>query len=230
MPDLDGLAGRLLLAQEEERRRIAREMHDDLAQRLAVLGFDLEDLQAKRREGSAILDEDLTKIIRSVGLLAAGVREISRRIYPAMLEHLGLAAALGDLVEDFARTNESSVRILTDLSPDRVIPLPVSTTLYRIAQEALRNTVGHSRNGSAVVELKEMSNPDRLQLVIRDNGVGFDPEAVEAAGIGLGLAGMVERALAIGGRMTLHSAPGAGTIVQIVVPLPAGGKGSLNEA
>jgi PAS domain S-box-containing protein len=212
------LAGRLLIAQEEERSRIAREMHDDLAQRLAALNFELESLQANRRQGAAAPEENMTKLIQSVSLITEGVREISHRLHPAILEDLGLAPALRNLVEEFVRTYELPVQSLIDLPWNRAIPLAVSTTLYRIAQEALRNTIKHAGNASAVVELKEAENEEMLQLTIRDNGAGFDAEAVKAAAGGLGLASMKERARAVGGRLTVHSAPGAGTTVTVVVP------------
>ncbi len=220
MPDLHdkaALAGRLLMAQEDEQRRIAREMHDDIAQRLAALAFDLETLQEKQRTESAIPGEDLRKLIRAVTVIADGVREISHQLYPAILEDLGLAAALRSLVEEFARRDELSIEVSLRLPPDPAMPLATGTALYRIAQEALRNVIKHSPGASVLMEVKE-AGQQRIQLTIRDNGAGFDAEAVRAGGGGLGLAGMEERARAVGGRLTLESAPGAGTTVTVAIP------------
>jgi PAS domain S-box-containing protein len=207
------LAGRLLTAQEDERRRLAREMHDDLTQRLAGIA-----MQAGRLERPAVLRSDaapaLAREIRSaLAQLSRDVNALSRRLHPSLLEDLGLVDAIRAECATFSQQVGIDVRFSsTDLEHE--VDLDTSLALYRITQEALRNVAKHARTREALVALA--AGDRELVLTIEDAGVGFDKGA--ARSVGLGLASMGERARLIQAELSVDSKPGGGTIVQVRVP------------
>jgi PAS domain S-box-containing protein len=207
------LAGRLLTAQEDERRRLAREMHDDLTQRLAGIA-----MQAGRLERPAVLRSDaapglVREIREALAQLSRDVNALARRLHPSLLEDLGLVDAIRAECAAFSQQAGIDVRFSSSHVPDD-IDVDTSLSLYRITQEALRNVAKHARTREARVTLSE--DYEALVLEIADGGVGFDKSA--ARGIGLGLASMGERARLIQAELTIDSTPGKGTTVRVRIP------------
>ena len=204
------LAARLLKAQDTERARIARELHDDISQQLAVLEIDLEQLHGAVEGGS----EDLAgEVLIRAQRVARSVHDLSHRLHPAKLRLIGLVSALKALQRETSRS-EMVITFAHDNVPS---PLPPDTTLslFRIAQEAVQNALKYSNARAVSVQLS--GTPHELALTILDDGIGFDVEA--AWNRGLGLLSMRERAEAIGGSLEIRSEPGAGTRLDVTVPL-----------
>jgi PAS domain S-box-containing protein len=209
------LGGRLINAQEEERRRIARDLHDDLSQRLSVLSVDLQLLdrtEAEARGGVA----DLASQIQE---LSSEVHKVAHRLHPAKLDQLGLQIAAQSWCRDVTQQSGVTVEFAAAHVPVD-IPRDVALCLYRILQEALRNVVRHSEATAARVELT--GTGDTLHLVVSDGGRGFDIAAPRSAS-GLGLLSMRERAYLLDGSIAVQSRPGGGTRVVVTIPLPARG-------
>jgi PAS domain S-box-containing protein len=221
--DLQHLAGRLISAQEEERRRLARELHDDLTQRLAVLAIEAGKLEGKPDAPVKVLRDGLCLIRDEMVQLSEDVHGMSRQLHPALLEDLGLVDALESECERFSeresiKTTFRAVRIPADIPPD------VALCFYRVAQECLRNIGKHSGAKKARVELR--GNKDAMQLSIRDDGGGFDPLYSQGRG-GVGLASMGERIRLVNGSLGVRSRAGRGTTIEVRVPLP--GDARLNK-
>ncbi|MCZ2146314.1 MAG: HAMP domain-containing protein [Bryobacterales bacterium] len=212
--ELELLAGRLITAQEEERRRIARELHDDLTQRLAALAIEagrlerLSESPGERRAG-------LETLKREIGELATGMHGLSRRLHPALLDDLGLAAAIE--AECRACVERGGPVVETDIAgaPCR-ISRDVRLAVYRIVQEALRNVLRHS--GATEVNLRLSAGGAGLMLRIQDNGAGFD-RGGPGWRPGLGLASMEERTRLLGGAFQVSSKPGEGTLIEVTLPM-----------
>jgi PAS domain S-box-containing protein len=211
---LQALRNRLTRTQEEERSRIARDLHDDIGQRLALLTIDLEQMKlASQQEGSA-LAKGLEALVRTAGEITSDVHNVSRRLHPSQVELLGLAPALNNFCQEFA--NRNSMRIqFTSACLTCKLPEDASLCLFRVAQEAIRNVHKHSGCREALVELDEISGS--LRLRISDRGTGFDPTSAEAAQ-GLGLLSMEERLRSMGGELFVHSRPGGGTSIEASIP------------
>lgn len=208
---------RLLEAHEEERARVAREVHDDAIQRLVVVKHELDELGSSGHGLDAGRLHHLDGIRSEVQDLADALRKLAHRLHPSAIEQAGLAVALAQLAEEMERA--SDLRVELDL-PDAPLPLArdASLALFRIAQESLRNVARHSGVKRASVRLRRAGL--QAELVIKDSGAGFDPDARQRAGIGL--VGMDERARLAGGSARVHSAPGSGTMVTVRVPLEEG--------
>jgi len=211
---LQALRNRLTRTQEEERSRIARDLHDDIGQRLAILSIDLEQMKlASQQDGSAFARE-LEALVRTAGEITSDVHNISRRLHPSQVELLGLAPALNNFCREFA--NRNSMRIqFTSACLTCKVPEEASLCLFRVAQEAIRNVHKHSGCREALVELDEISGS--LRLRISDRGAGFDPVLAEATQ-GLGLLSMEERLRSMGGELFVHSRPGGGTCIEACIP------------
>ena len=211
---LQALRNRLTRTQEEERSRIARDLHDDIGQRLALLSIDLEQMKlASQQDGSAFAGE-LEALVRTAGEITSDVHNISRRLHPSQVELLGLAPALNNFCREFA--NRNSMRIqFTSACLTCKLPEEASLCLFRVAQEAIRNVHKHSGCREALVELDEISGS--LRLRISDRGAGFDPISAESTQ-GLGLLSMEERLRSMGGELSVHSRPGGGTCIQACIP------------
>ncbi len=212
--ELRDLAANLLEAQEEERRRVSRELHDELGQQLALLEIQIEDM--KRRLGAdERLASELVALRTRVGEIADDVHRICYRLHPAILENLGLIAAVRSYCEEFSawsgiKTRFSQCGVPANLSS------AVSLCIYRVVQEALRNVAKHARAPRAVVILRGIKNG--LQIVVKDTGRGFDLDQVRAKG-GLGLISVTERVRLAGGNCVIYSAPDQGTRIQAWIPL-----------
>jgi PAS domain S-box-containing protein len=216
------LLGRLVTAQEEERRRISRELHDQMGQQLAALMMGLKTLGADSYGRRAALDTlrrlgDITdELSREVHTLAWGLR-------PPALDDLGLETALYNYLEEWAERSRVPVDFHSAGFGGGRLPLAHETALYRIAQEALTNVAKHSRADRVSFILERRG--DHVLAVIEDNGGGFDVEAATPTagrGHGLGLLGMRERAALLGGTINVESAPGAGTTLFVRIPFDAG--------
>jgi signal transduction histidine kinase len=215
--DLQRLSARLVAAQEEERLRIARELHDEVGQVLTAVKVDLQVAQRAMRghaEAVRVLDElqGLTD-----GALQT-VRTLSQLLRPTMLDDLGLGAAIDWLLRGLARRHQIEVELDQAAVPER-LDAETEVAAFRIAQEALTNVAKHSRASKCTVRLSLLES--RLMLTVEDNGIGFAPTIVELPGLrrGLGLIGIRERAAACGGRLTIDSAPGSGTRLLIELPV-----------
>jgi PAS domain S-box-containing protein len=217
---------RLVLAQEEERRRIARDLHDQLGQQMTALRLTLETLKglaAGRPELNAHV-EVLEELARQLD------RDIAFRVWeltPAVLERTGLPAALAEHARTWSKRHGIDVEVHLGRVPDRRLGANLDTTLYRFAQEALNNVAKHARATRVDVVLEQ--SPQHVTLIVEDDGVGFDvPRAGEAGG-GFGLVGMRERAALAGGELQIESEPSKGTtlILRLPVQTPAGGERDL---
>jgi PAS domain S-box-containing protein len=203
------LAGRLLTAHEDERRRLARELHDDLTQRLARLAID-----AGRMESAAEAPEGLRRLREDLVRLSEDVHALSYRLHPSMLDDLGLVEALKAECDRVARRGELRVEVEATAVP-AALPAEASLCLYRVAQEALNNAARHG--GASAVTVRLAPRDRGFQLAVRDNGSGFDPERMRERA-SLGLASMRERVRLLQGEFDIESAPGRGTTVVAWVP------------
>jgi signal transduction histidine kinase len=207
------LSGRLISAHEDERRRVARELHDDITQRLAGLAIDAAKLQGSHLSPS---ETDAQRSIRG-GLtqLSEDVHRLSYRLHPSVLDDLGLVEALKAECERVARSESVHVEVETDKLPPR-LPPEVALCIYRIAQEALRNIGRHAKANTVQVSLALKESG--LRLVVRDDGSGFNP-SLQTRRPSLGHASMRERIRLLGGKLDIQSTPGRGTTVTAWVPI-----------
>jgi signal transduction histidine kinase len=206
------LAGRLLRAQEDERTRIARELHDDVGQQLALLAIDLDLVRSSggefESETGSLLDDTLIRARE----IAKTVHDLSHRLHPEKLHLLGLVPALSAIQREFSLPT-LNVRFEHRNIPAS-LPRDVTLCLFRIAQEALQNIVKHSAAHAVSIEL--VGTDRELTLTIVDDGTGFDGDAT--TGKGLGLISMRERLEGISGSLKIRTRPGAGTRLEIAVP------------
>lgn len=209
------LTAQLMTAQDEERRRISRELHDDINQRLALLAIDLRHL-----EQGAVMTPELARpaihsAVERLAVISDDVRRMAYHFHPSVVDDLGLPAALRHLLDDFtARTGIKTV--FASQEPPDTIPQAIASCLYRIAQESLANVAKHASASRAEVELTH--DEADISLSVRDTGAGFNlPRAREARG-GLGLISMEERVRAVGGVLDIDSRPGHGTHIQVRIP------------
>jgi two-component system, NarL family, sensor histidine kinase UhpB len=213
---LHQLSQATLQAQEEERQRVARELHDEAAQALTSLLVRLRLLERAGDHAAA------RQHIQELRALMAGalenVRRIALELRPTILDDLGLAAALGWRVDEFNAAGAARATLqVVDI--DGRLPRPIELTCYRVVQEALTNIARHADATHVRIALRR--EPGQLALEIRDDGRGFDATAIQAdRARGLGLRGMRERLALVGGELTLDSQPGRGTYVRARVPLP----------
>ncbi len=202
---------RLLAAQEEERSRVARELHDDALQRVVLLRHELEDVAHGVAPGAV---HRLEGIVGELEDLSTVLRTAAHQLHPSAVEKAGLVRALGALAAEYERAHGLEVRL--DLPAADVVTTPgVGVAAYRIAQEALRNVVRHAGVGRADLTLR--TDAGLLTLRVADAGHGFDPEQQRPES-GLGLIAMRQRAAALGGRLAIAARPGGGTIVTAEFP------------
>jgi len=220
---LQELSKRLINAQEEERRRLARELHDDLSQRMALLSFELEQLRQTKKPGDRHLRiESLQDQIKEI---SADIHRLSYKLHPSKLDHLGLAPAIKSLCEELSTKGKLEVSLeQTGFPAD--LPKDVTLCVFRIAQEALQNCTKHSGAASAHLVLKHTS--DEVQLSVSDDGCGFEMKS-DTVGKGLGFTSMRERLRIVGGKMKIHSRPMQGTLIEVSVPLNGSPNGSNFE-
>jgi signal transduction histidine kinase len=204
---------RVLSAQEDERRRLARELHDETGQALTSILLGLRGLEeAKDPETLRAAVGEVRELVRST---LQDVRQLAVELRPTALDDFGLVAAVERLTANFAEQTGIGVEFVPNL-PEGRLPPDVETALYRIVQESLTNVVKHARAGHVSVVLTQ--NDRLVSVVVEDDGVGFEPLRVH--GDGIGLVGMRERVGLLGGRVAVESRPGAGTTFVAEVPLP----------
>lgn len=209
------LSGRLIGVQESERCRLARELHDDVNQRLAMLSVEMDLLRQRPPESVAELRPRLVDLSAQVRELSSSVHEISYQLHPLKLEQLGLIGAVGGLCKEVTKTHRLAVHFHSELQPDSLSP-EMGLCLYRIVQESLQNTIKHSGAREASVTLR--TDDDEIQLQIVDDGNGFDAATISAKG-GLGFVSMRERLRLVGGQIAIDTLPSEGTRIEVRVPL-----------
>jgi len=204
------LSGMLITAEENERSRLASELHDDFSQRVAVLALGLENLAETTPPLPQETDRQLHKLLDSAAELGADLHTMSHRLHSATLERLGLATGISALCREFA----AQQNVLIDFSSNtisRSVHPDVALCLFRIVQEGLRNSRKHSGATKAQVNLREQG--DELYVSVRDEGCGFDAKELGKKS-GLGVRSMEERVHYLGGKFEIHSEPGKGTTVE----------------
>lgn len=211
---LRAVAATALNAAEEERKRIARELHDETAQLLAALLIRIRVV--KKANDPAAVSALLDDMREQIGGALEGVRRFARGLRPPALDELGLIPAIESHVRSIRAICEIDLSLESEGDVSG-LPLEAELAVYRIIQEALSNVVRHS--GALRASVRVVREPDRLLVTVEDDGHGFNVPEVRAAGGGLGLFGMGERAAYLGGRVEVQSAPGTGTRVRAEIPL-----------
>ncbi len=203
------LTGRLIHTQEEERSRIARELHDGLAQQFTLLALGLERLEGMTADQLALAHGDVVELRRQTDEVSLGVREVARQLHSTILQHLGLPNALKALCRTFSQQHQITVDL--EAEPLERLDDDISLCLFRVTQEALNNAVTHGHARQITVRLARDGGLLRLQ--IKDTGIGFEPAASPE---GLGLVSMQERLRLVGGKLAITSSP-EGTVVEAIV-------------
>jgi signal transduction histidine kinase len=211
---LQGTREKLIHAQEQERHRVARELHDDIVQRLTLLDLEVQRLQS---ESEPALRPGLQKLHEQVSSASEATRELSHGLHPFLLEYLGLEKALKNLCRQTSAQCSITINIREENMPAGLAS-DISLCLYRVVQEALQNIVKHSHARNAVIELSATS--ERALLRIVDEGIGMDTE--QQRGSGMGLASIQERVMAVKGTVRISSVPSKGTTIEVSVPFTKG--------
>jgi len=212
---LSALSQKLIEAHEEERTRIAGELHDDIGQRLALMSVRLGVLKQRLPASLADLDQEIGDMYQQIGDLASDIQALSHGLHPPKLELLGLDAAVTGLCQELSRRHGVKIDVHFENIPT-ALPPEISLCLYRVLQEALQNIVKHGASRHAHVSLD--GHIDTINLTVQDSGAGFDPQEA-MRGPGLGLASMKERLNVVGGQLSIHSQRGRGTTIHAVVPI-----------
>ena len=214
--ELVTLTGRLIEAQEDERRRISRELHDDIGQQAAAIAADLCALRETIARGASDSAGALADMVSQLATeLASSIHKLSHDLHSSRLQYLGLASALKDLCDKLAAQHHMTIELSVDCHVDR-LPEPVELCLFRIAQEALSNVVKHSGGTTALVKVAMCGKV--ISLCVADDGIGF---ATGAAPAGIGLTSMRERLRLLGGELFIKSSPETGTELVAQINLPA---------
>ncbi len=213
--ELEKIGGKLIEAQEEERTRIARELHDDICQRLALLSMELE--QANRNTSGSSGSPKLEEIRKHCAEIAGDVQALSHKLHSSKLEYLGLAAAIRGFCREFSQQHNLSVQFAEE-NVSRYLPRDISLALFRVTQEALQNALKHSGASQFSVFLRGSAN--EIQLEVSDQGTGFNVEEAKWDK-GLGLVSMQERVHLVHGVFTVQSTLNSGTTILVRVPLVA---------
>ena len=221
---LEKVSGQLIEAQENERRRIARDLHDDICQRLALLSMELDQANHSVNESPDVAKLRLKEIRQHCSEIAGDVQSLSHELHSSRLDYLGIVAAISGFCHEFAKQHDVSIKF-TDKDVPAEVPREISLCLFRVTQEALHNAVKYSGVGQYAVELT--ATEEEIQLMVSDSGRGFDVEAAKV-NRGLGLVSMQERVHLVHGSLFVESEPGKGTKILAVVPLVK--EGSAEEA
>jgi PAS domain S-box-containing protein len=209
---LADMSRKLIEAQEQERVRIGRELHDDINQRLAMLAIELEQLQGNPSQ----VEQRVAEIRKGVAEISNDVQALSHDLHSSKLEYLGVVAGIRSWCKEFAERQRIEIDFRSDVSS--VLPFEVGLSLFRVLQEALHNAIKHSGVGRVEVQLREAAG--EIHLVVRDSGRGFDLEPA-LQGKGLGLTSMRERVRLVNGTIAIESKPMGGTSIHVGVPLPS---------
>jgi signal transduction histidine kinase len=210
---LSTVSQKLIEAQEEERTRIARELHDDINQRLALLAVRLDSLHLPA--AAQDLRREVGTARKQVEDLGSDVQALSHRLHSSKLEHLGLVAAAAGYCKESSDLQKVKIEFQADNIPADLSP-EISLSLFRVLQEALQNAMKHS--GSRLFQVLLKGGTEGIELTVQDSGVGFEPEAA-VKGPGLGLTSMKERLKLVDGQLSIHSRPQQGTTIHARVPL-----------
>jgi signal transduction histidine kinase len=210
---LRALSTQLIAAQEDERRKLSRDLHDELGQVVTAVALSLQ--RASQTSDGDKRTELLSRALQGTELLLADIQKIAARIRPTMLDDLGLKDAVQNLLGDYERHTGIVPRAALHFEHDDMPPA-VAENVYRILQEALTNVAKHAGAAEVLVELRVDGRT--IALLVRDRGAGFAPAAL--TGRGLGMLGMRERAELLQGTFAVHAVPGAGTEIQVTIPLP----------
>ncbi len=206
----------LVDAQEEERTRVARELHDDIVQRLAALTIGLDTLARVGAAPGTDRQQEIEQAREEAMNLTNDVQALSHRLHPARLEYLGIAAAAAALCRDLSKQRDLEISFAAERIPDG-LSRPVAVCLYRVLQEALQNAIKYS--GGRKIDASLRGAAGQIELTVRDFGAGFD---VASPGRGLGLTSMKERVKAVRGRLSILSEPRRGTTIHVTVPVGEG--------
>lgn len=220
------LLRRVITAQEEERARLSRELHDEIGQTLTALELSIERLGRVLPAGEDGAHRRLEQMRALTEQALVDLRRVIAALRPGVLDKLGLVPALGWISDHTLQPLGIAVTLQADGQENR-LPSEVETVLFRIAQEAMNNVARHSQAKRLAIRLEQSA--ERVEMVLADDGLGWDRARASLPadpGRGLGLAGMRERACLVGGQVWLESKPGEGTAVRVVIPLPAPGRAS----
>lgn len=213
--ELESLTRKLIEAQEQERKRIARELHDDFNQRLAALSLELESIERNPLVPPEQIGRQLAVVRGQIGQLSDDLHNLAYQLHPSLLDHVGLELAVREHVEEFAKRNTVSMRYTPWKVPGTLSP-EIATTLFRVMQESLQNVSKHAAATTVTVRLTGSSKG--IGLSVRDNGKGFATDRARTQQAGLGLVSMQERARLLGGFLRIHSHPGQGAKVCAWIP------------
>ncbi len=218
---LQELSGRLIGAQEQARARFARDLHDDLGQRMTLIQLNIERFAGSTDGLSLEAHRQLRAVLRTLAEMTADIQSMSHRLHPSTLDALGLVTALRAVCREFGEQAQLSVRFAHHDVPDDIAQ-EVCLSLFRVAQEALTNVVKHSGVTEATLDLS--GSGDYLDLRISDAGAGFDlGSATWTSDAGLGLISMRERLRLVGGNLLVQTAPSRGTAIRATIPMRANG-------
>jgi PAS domain S-box-containing protein len=215
--EIRALAASLLAAQEEERRRVARDLHDQICQQLAGLAIDIGRMTTDPRYPRDLVDRMKTLQVRAIKA-SEEARHLAHGLHPAVLDDLGLGVSLQDLCQEFSERNPELALDFADAPLAAPVTREAAACLYRVAQECLHNIANHAHATNVSVKLSLQKRT--VRLIIADDGAGFDPAAVKGRG-GLGLIGMEERARLVNGKLTVAARPEHGTRITFEIPLQA---------
>ena len=218
--NLRELSGKMITSLEDERSRIARELHDDVSQRLALMGIEMEQIMQALPGKQDSVRKRLRELWGQNQEISSEVRQLSHNLHSTKLEYLGLVAAVNSLCNELSKHHGLRIRF-KHLDVSSSIPTKVALCIYRVVQESLGNVVKHSGAQEAQVTLTGLHG--EINLRISDEGAGFDPETIKTKG-GIGLIGIRERLLLIGGEVSIESQPSHGTRIVARVPLPEQGQ------
>jgi PAS domain S-box-containing protein len=218
--NLRHLASRLLSAQEDERKRISQELHDELGHALLTLKLQIESVERQLLPQQDSLQNEVSKILKSIGSTIEEVRGLYLDLSPGDLEDLGLTAALHSLVEDFADLQKQIIWTINIEDLDGLFPLPIQTAIYRVVQEALTNIGRHAQPRNVFLAIKRRK--EGISFTIEDDGRGFERHKVFHEKKTLGLLAMEERVKILGGSFELWSRESQGTKISFTIPFPGG--------
>jgi two-component system, NarL family, sensor kinase len=218
--DIRALARRLITVQEEERRRIARDLHDETNQKLALLGLQVAALKHDLPLSAAEVSDRLEGLLGQVNALANDVRQLAHQLHPAVLEHLGFIEAIQSYIGEISQ-NKDLVITFRHRNVPQQLPFDISLCLYRVAQECLGNSIKHARARSIQVSFVGLARS--LRFSVRDNGMGMHPKHFKRfSQQGLGFVSMRERVRQVKGRLRIQSKPRHGTAIHVTIPRPEG--------
>lgn len=208
------LTQRAIHSEEEERRHIACELHDDVGQRLSLLSFHLHTINAQLKNNVSSHQPTLDEPLQELSELITDIHKLSHRLHSARLEHLGLRVAMKELCQTFSQQHHMEIDLRADEIPDS-LPQKTALALYRVAQESLNNAAKHSGSNVASVTFQQANG--KLTMKIADMGKGFDPSTIP---IGLGFTTMTERIRMVEGDFSVQSKLALGTTITAAVPFP----------